>query len=97
MDNQIYVKNIPISYDENKAEELFSSNGKIVEVQYPVDRKTNKPKAYTFVTFEESSSTQKALEKNSAYIEGQTLIIEIAKEKPAKKKRRPQELPRMQR
>jgi RNA recognition motif-containing protein len=88
MDNQIYVKNIPISYDENKVEELFSSYGKIVEVHYPVDRKTNKPKGYAFVTFEESSSTQKALEKNSEEIEGQTLIIEIAKEKPAKKKKK---------
>ena len=87
MDNQkIYVKNIPISYDNNKVEELFSSYGKIAEVHYPVDRKTNKPKGYAFITFEEPSSTQKALEKNNEQIEGQTLIVEIAKEKPAKKK-----------
>ena len=89
MNNQkIYVKNIPTTYDKDKVEQLFSSYGKIIEVHYPVDRKTNKPKGYAFVTFEESSSTQQALEKNSEEIEGQTLVVEIAKEKPPKKQKK---------
>jgi len=89
MNNQkIYVKNIPTTYDKDKVEHLFSTYGKIIEVHYPVDRKTNKPKGYAFVTFEESSSTQQALEKNCEEIEGQTLVVEIAKEKPPKKQKK---------
>jgi len=87
MNNQkIYVNHIPTSFDKDKVEQLFSAYGKIIEVHYPIDRKTKKPKGYAFVTFEEASSTQKALEKNNEETDGQTLVVEIAKEKPPKKK-----------
>jgi len=83
---KIYVNHIPASYDTNKIEQMFSAYGKITEVNYPIDRKTNKPKGYAFVTFEESTSTQSALEKNNEEVEGETLIVEIALEKPPKNK-----------
>ena len=83
---KIYINHIPISYDTNLIQQLFTVYGKITEVNYPLDRKTNKPKGYAFVTFEDADSAQKALEKNNEEIDGKILIVEIAKEKPVKNK-----------
>ncbi len=82
MNNQkIYVNHIPTSYDTNALKALFATYGKITEVNYPLDRKTNKPKGYAFIAFEQPENAQKALEKNNQEIEGNLLIVEIAKEK----------------
>jgi len=85
MNNQkIYINHIPATFDVSRLEQLFSAYGKITQVNYPLDRKTNKPKGYAFVTFEKSDCAQLALEKNNEKIQGNTLIVELAKEKPAK-------------
>ena len=79
--HKIYINHIPISYDVSQIEQLFAACGTITEVIYPVDKKTKKHKGYAFVTFEEPGATQSALAKNNEELEGQTLIVEIAKEK----------------
>lgn len=77
----IYIKNLPLSYDSNTIEQLFSAYGKITKVSYPTDKKTKQPKGYAFVTFENPKNAQLALEKNNEEIEGQALIVELSKEK----------------
>ena len=78
---KIYVNYIPTSYDANTIEQLFSAYGKITEVNYPIDKDTNQPKGYAFITFLNPKSAQRALEKNNEELDGKTLIVELAKER----------------
>ena len=85
MNNQkIYINHIPTSYNATQVKELFTACGTITEINYPLDKKTHKPKGYAFITFEDTNATQNALQKNHEEIEGQVLIVEIAKEKSEK-------------
>jgi len=87
MDNsKIYVNHIPSSYDEGTLEQLFSAYGKIIDIQYPIDKKSNLPKAYAFITFANANSANRALEKNNEELDGKTLIVEIAEERPVSNK-----------
>jgi len=81
---KIYVNHLPTSYDANNIEQLFSAYGKIADVNYPIDKKTNQPKGYAFITFANPNSAERALEKNNDEIEGKLLIVEIATEKADK-------------
>ena len=83
---QIYVNHIPPSYGIDEIKQLFSTYGNITDVNYPVDRKTDRPKGYAFLTFESAESAQRATEKNNQAIDGITLIVEPAKVKPAKQR-----------
>jgi len=76
----IYVKNIPITYDIDTINQLFSAYGKIAKVSYPIDTKTKDAKGYAFVMFEKLDAAERALEKNGDEIEGENLIVEYSKE-----------------
>ncbi|MDH3325141.1 MAG: RNA-binding protein [Gammaproteobacteria bacterium] len=82
---KIYVNHIPASYDTDAINEMFSSYGKILKVDYPVDKKTKQTKGYAFITFNDSASAQNALEKNDVELEEKKLIVEIAIEKTPEK------------
>ncbi len=76
---QIYIGNIPKFIDQNRLETLFCAYGKITEINYPIDRKTEEPKGYGFITFAKQESAERALEKNGDDIEGQTITVEYTK------------------
>lgn len=81
---QLYVKHIPASFDTDSLRNLFSGYGNITEINYPIDKKTTLPKGYAFLTFETLEAAERALEKNNFEVEGQSLVVEMAKDKSVK-------------
>ena len=75
----IYVRNLPVSYDTDAINQIFSAYGKITKISYPVDKKTNQAKGYAFVTFANADAAEKALEKNGDETDGEKLIVEFSR------------------
>jgi len=76
----IYIKNLPISYDEDRVFQLFSAYGKITKISYPIDKKTNQAKGYAIIRFANSEAAERALEKNGEEIEEKKLVVEYSKD-----------------
>lgn len=82
--NKIYVNHIPLDYDITRVKQLFAEFGNVVDINYPVDKKTKKTKGYAFLTFETPEAAQEALKIGGREIDGKTLVVEFAKENSKK-------------
>lgn len=80
-DNKIYVGNLPYSMTESGLEELFSSSGKINNINVIQDRETGRSKGFAFVEFESSEGAEAALTLNGHQLEGRTIKVNIARER----------------
>ena len=75
-DLKIFVGNLPFSCDQQKLGNIFSRFGSIVGVNLRVDRNTNKPRGFGFVTFELPDNAKEAIaEMNGVSFEGRILSV----------------------
>ena len=82
--NKLYVGSLPYTIDESQLEEIFSSYGDLDEIKLIRDRDTGRSKGFAFITFATQHAAEKALEQNGKEIDGQTIKVNIAKEKDAR-------------
>jgi ATP-dependent RNA helicase DDX21 len=78
----IFVGNMPFNVDENKLKEFVSSNGVDVtdlEVRFVMDKETNKPKGFGFISVYDKSIYDKILKLNQKQLNSRSLIITESK------------------
>ena len=61
MDSKLYVGNLSYQVTEDELRQMFSPSGTIQSVAIPVDRMTNQPRGFAFVTMGTSAEAQKAI------------------------------------
>ncbi len=83
--NKIYLKNLAKEVTEESLNAHFSTYGKISGISLPIDKKSQSPKGYAFITFAEPSAAQSALEQNGKLFLEKTVTVQLATEKRPKK------------
>jgi RNA recognition motif-containing protein len=77
---QIYVGNISYNTSEDALSKVFSEYGEVASVKIITDRETGRSKGFGFITMEDDSSAQNAIENlNGQNIDGRALRVNEAK------------------
>ncbi|MCV6606937.1 MAG: RNA-binding protein [Campylobacterales bacterium] len=85
---QIYVGNMSYQSTEEGIKELFSQFGEVENVKIIIDRETNRSKGFGFVTMNDDSAAQNAIDElNDKEYEGRTLRINEAKPREERPRR----------
>lgn len=61
MNSKLYVGNLSYQVTEDELREMFGQAGSIQSVAIPLDRMTNQPRGFAFVTMETDAEAQKAI------------------------------------
>jgi RNA recognition motif-containing protein len=77
---KIYVGNLSYGATDGDIESYFQKYGSIKDVKVITDRDTGRSKGFAFVTFEDPSSAQKALEADGQPLNDRKLKVSIARE-----------------
>lgn len=76
----IYVGNLPRTATEETLRELFEKYGVVESIRIMLDKFTNEPRGFAFVTMESADDAAKAVEALNNYtLEGRTLRISEAR------------------
>lgn len=77
---KLYVGNIPFQMTENDLEDLFSQVGPVAEVNLIVDRATQRPRGFAFVTMQSPEDAAKAAEQlNGQSVSGRKITVNEAR------------------
>jgi RNA recognition motif-containing protein len=82
MSKKLYVGNVSFDSTEPEIRELFEPFGPIVDLYLPIDKYTGNPRGFVFVTLENASSADEAIEKlNGQEFGGRNLKVNEAEER----------------
>jgi len=80
MNNKLFVGNISFNTTENDLQDTFAAHGTVVEANLLMDRTTNKPRGFGFVTMSNEQEAQKAIQAlNGVQLDGRTLTVNVAR------------------
>jgi RNA recognition motif-containing protein len=82
--NKIYLCNLNKTVTETLLQDHFSGYGKIIAVSLPLDPKSQAPKGYAFITFDQEGAAEKALEQDGQLFLDQDITVQIATERQRK-------------
>lgn len=78
--NKLYVGNLSYNITENELRDLFSPHGEVSEVSIVMDRMTNKPRGFAFVTLGSSEEATAAIQAlNGKSCDGRNLTVSEAR------------------
>ena len=87
MSNKLFVGNLSFNTTENDLNDAFAAHGTVTETNLMMDRMTNRPRGFGFVTMASAEDAQKAIDGlNGKDMGGRALTVNIAKpreERPA--------------
>src|SRR5436309_1626624 len=87
MSNKLFVGNLSFDTTENDLQDAFAAHGTVTETNLMMDRTTNRPRGFGFVTMSSPEEAQKAISAmNGAQLGGRALTVNIARpreERPA--------------
>ena len=87
MSNKLFVGNLSFNTTENALQDAFAQFGTVTETNLMMDRMTNRPRGFGFVTMSTAEEAQKAIAAmNGAQLDGRALTVNIARpreERPA--------------
>src|SRR5947208_12075046 len=87
MSNKLFVGNLSFKTTENDLQDAFSAFGTVTETNLMMDRATNRPRGFGFVTMGTAEEAEKAIEgMNGKELDGRALTVNIARpreERPA--------------
>lgn len=79
---KLFVGNLPFKTTEGDLQDLFSQYGNVSDVFIPLDRSTNRPRGFAFVTIDDSAAAQAAIEGlNGHSIDGREINVNEARPK----------------
>ena len=79
---KLYVGNIPFKMEEQELRDLFGGFGEISEIKVIMDRETNRPKGFAFVSFSDDAAADKAItDVNGREVGGRAIVVNVAREK----------------
>ncbi|MEI7730668.1 MAG: RNA-binding protein [Verrucomicrobiota bacterium] len=80
MSNKLFVGNLSFNTTENDLQDAFAAHGTVTETNLMMDRMTNRPRGFGFVTMSTPEEAQKAIEAlNGKEIDGRALTVNVAK------------------
>ncbi len=85
MQNKLYVGSLSWDTNNQGLENAFSSFGEIEEAKVIMDRDTGRSRGFGFVTFANEEDAQKALSMDGTELDGRTLKVNVAEDKPRRK------------
>lgn len=79
---KMFIGNLPFKTTEGELEELFSEYGDVSDVFIPLDRSTNRPRGFAFVTIDDKASAEAAIEAlNGFELQGRAINVNEARPK----------------
>ena len=80
MSNKLFVGNLSFNTTENDLQDAFAAFGTVTEANLMMDRMTNRPRGFGFVTMSTPEEAQKAIEAmNGKDMDGRALTVNVAK------------------
>ena len=80
MSNKLFVGNLSFNTTENDLQDAFAAHGTVTEANLMMDRMTNRPRGFGFVTMSTPEEAQKAIAAlNGHELDGRALTVNIAK------------------
>ena len=80
MSNKLFVGNLSFDTTENDLQDAFAAHGTVTETNIMMDRTTNRPRGFGFVTMSTPEEAQKAIAAlNGAQLGGRALTVNIAR------------------
>ncbi|HUA37988.1 MAG TPA: RNA-binding protein [Candidatus Sulfopaludibacter sp.] len=80
MSNKLFVGNLSFETTENDLQDAFAAYGTVIEANLMMDRTTNRPRGFGFVTMSSSEEAQKAIDGlNSKDLGGRALTVNVAR------------------
>src|SRR6187200_1424720 len=80
MSNKLFVGNLSFNTTENDLQDTFAAHGTVVEANLMMDRTSNRPRGFGFVTMSTPEEAQNAINVlNGQEIDGRALTVNIAK------------------
>jgi len=80
-ENKIYVGNLSYDVTEEALQTCFEKFGTIQEISLIRDKMTKRLKGFGFITFEDASSVQGAVEVDGDELLGRPMKVSVAKER----------------
>lgn len=92
MSNKLFVGNLSFETTENDLQDAFAAYGSVTETNLMMDRMTNRPRGFAFVTMSTPEEAQAAITGlHNRDLGGRALTVNVAKpreERPAGGRRR---------
>ncbi len=86
---KLYVGNLSFQTTEGALEDLFTPFGPVKEAMLVMDRMTQRPRGFGFVTMENNEDGQRAIEGlNSKEVDGRSLVVNEARPREDRPPRR---------
>ncbi len=80
MSSKLFVGNLSFNTTENDLNDAFAAFGTVTEANLMMDRSTNRPRGFGFVTMSSEEEAQKAIEGlNGKEMDGRALTVNVAK------------------
>jgi RNA recognition motif-containing protein len=80
MNNKLFVGNLSFKTTENELQDAFSAFGTVTEANLMMDRMTNRPRGFGFVTMSSDEEAQKAIEGlHGKDLGGRALTVNVAR------------------
>src|ERR1700722_16549961 len=80
MSNKLFVGNLSFNTTENSLQDAFAAYGTVTETNLMMDRMTNRPRGFGFVTMSTAEEAQKAIAAmNGAQLDGRALTVNVAR------------------
>ena len=80
MSNRLFVGNLSFDTTENDLQDAFAAHGTVSETNLVMDRMTNRPRGFGFVTMSTGEEAQKAIDAlNGKDLGGRALTVNVAK------------------
>src|ERR1041385_4648369 len=80
MSNKLFVGNLSFDITENDLQDAFAAFGSVTEANLMMDRTTNRPRGFGFVTMSSAEEAQKAIEGlNGKDFKGGALPVDVAR------------------
>jgi cold-inducible RNA-binding protein len=80
MSNKLFVGNLSFNTTENDLNDAFAAFGTVTEANLMMDRMTNRPRGFGFVTMSTPEEAQKAIAgMNGKEVDGRALTVNVAR------------------
>jgi RNA recognition motif-containing protein len=80
MSNKLFVGNLSFDTTENDLQDAFAAFGTVTEANLMMDRMTNRPRGFAFVTMSSGEEAQKAIDGlNGRELSGRALTVNVAR------------------
>ena len=80
MSSKLFVGNLSFNTTENDLQDAFAAFGTVTEANLMMDRATNRPRGFGFVTMSSPEEAQKAIDGlNGKELDGRALTVNIAR------------------